>query len=692
MTIKNKHSKFWTTLDTKETARETKLINLHSYRNAISNFISIIVPGQNIPVVFSGQDSYTDGKSVTLSADINNDEIDISCGLALHEASHIRDTDFTVVAGDPYADIDYTYPAPSYFRDVVREFINASNISDSNKKALLTNLSTTASILKDILNVVEDRRIDNNTFKLAPGYRGYYKALYDKYFNADIIAKRLSLPNQKETLSNYIFHFINVASVNRNLSALKGLKSIYKILDLKNIDRLENTEQSFELSKTIFLEILKFVAVQAERDDKKNKGKKGSKDGKNGKDGNDSNEKSILDDSFFPDKDPREPRTSSDSMSKMLRDLDNEQLDLPSDNYNGDLLTKEEKEELAKAITEISDFMNQDTKKTRLSDEDIMVIDAMDSAKTKMTDINNPFQDGDESFNESNIKVLVHNTLTKQFINSELSSLTSKIANYRDEVSEGMIKGTSLGKKLKVRSEQRPTTYVRQRGGKIQNRILAEAGAGNYQLFEKTYIDEYPDAITHISIDGSSSMRGSKFSDSIICAVALAKAADMVEGLDVVISFRGGGSANNKYPEILIAYDSRKDSLSKISNLFPYLACNGTTPEGLCFAAIQNMISKSTHDRNSYFVNLSDGMPMFYYPTKGGTSTYVDSVATKHTKEQIRQFKKKGIKVLSYLISAYTNGAPQKEFTEMYGVDGKCIDVTNIGQITKTMNELFLTK
>jgi len=45
--------------------------------------------------------------------------------------------------------------------------------------------------LKTLINIIEDRRIDNFIYKTAPGYRGYYEALYDKYFNAKIIDKGL---------------------------------------------------------------------------------------------------------------------------------------------------------------------------------------------------------------------------------------------------------------------------------------------------------------------------------------------------------------------------------------------------------------------------------------------------------------------------------------------------------------------
>ena len=45
--------------------------------------------------------------------------------------------------------------------------------------------------VRDLLNIIEDRRIDNWVYKNAPGYRGYYQALYDKYFNSKIIDKAL---------------------------------------------------------------------------------------------------------------------------------------------------------------------------------------------------------------------------------------------------------------------------------------------------------------------------------------------------------------------------------------------------------------------------------------------------------------------------------------------------------------------
>ena len=51
----------------------------------------------------------------------------------------------------------------------------------------------------------------------------------------------------------------------------------------------------------------------------------------------------------------------------------------------------------------------------------------------------------------------------------------------------------------------------------------------------------------------------------------------------------------------------------------------------------------------------------------------------------------RGIKVLSYFVSDY-QVSEHVNFKKMYGKSSKFIDVTNVAQITKTMNELFLKK
>ena len=89
------------------------LLKLAGYRRAIANFVSIVT-GKSIPVEFSGTDSYTDGKRVNISAKLTDKEFDSAVGLALHEGSHIKLTDFKLLA-------ELEDKMPTYIIDMVKE-------------------------------------------------------------------------------------------------------------------------------------------------------------------------------------------------------------------------------------------------------------------------------------------------------------------------------------------------------------------------------------------------------------------------------------------------------------------------------------------------------------------------------------------------------------------------------------------
>ena len=60
--------------------------------------------------------------------------------------------------------------------------------------------------LKNMLNYVEDRRIDYYVFTTSPGYKGYYHSMYDKYFYSKIIDKALqSTEHTDEVIESYMF-------------------------------------------------------------------------------------------------------------------------------------------------------------------------------------------------------------------------------------------------------------------------------------------------------------------------------------------------------------------------------------------------------------------------------------------------------------------------------------------------------
>ena len=189
-------------------------------------------------------------------------------------------------------------------------------------------------------------------------------------------------------------------------------------------------------------------------------------------------------------------------------------------------------------------------------------------------------------------------------------------------------------------------------------------------------------------------MSGSKWNKAMTSAVAMIKACDMAGNIDVVVTTRttNYGSGNGQgVPMIMVAYDSRVDKLQKVKNLFTALDVSGTTPEGLCFEAIEKDLIPGNSNQDSYFINFSDGQP--YY--SNDEINYSGDGAEAHTKKMCDGMRAKGISVLSYFISNYDlddDSYDVKAFKRMYGKDAEFVNATNMMQVAKSMNKKFLTK
>jgi nitric oxide reductase activation protein len=170
----------------------------------------------------------------------------------------------------------------------------------------------------------------------------------------------------------------------------------------------------------------------------------------------------------------------------------------------------------------------------------------------------------------------------------------------------------------------------------------------------------------------------------------------MINNVDLVISYRstqssGGGyrRSDKNYPLMLVAYDSRVDKISKVKNIFNLLHPSGTTPEGLCFEAVMKEIEPASKDKDSYFLNFSDGMPMF----GNDDIDYHHDTAIDHTNKMVKMIRDRGVKVLSYFIGdEYDMERSTRTFKRMYGNDAEFIDVTSVLPVAKTMNKAFLKK
>ena len=196
-------------------------IDLAGHKRAIGNFVRI-VSGQNIPVKFPSRgDSFTDGKSGTIGANINEKNFDYVVGLALHEGSDIAYSDFNAF-GD----------ARNYSK--IREY----ELNSSKKE-----------FFRGMINYIEDRRVDNIVFRNSPGYKGYYHSLYNKYFNGKKVALGLASDMYRDLdLDSYMFRIINFTNEETDFGALPRLLDIYRLIDMKNISRLKSTDDAIELA------------------------------------------------------------------------------------------------------------------------------------------------------------------------------------------------------------------------------------------------------------------------------------------------------------------------------------------------------------------------------------------------------------------------------------------------------------
>jgi hypothetical protein len=89
-----------------------------------------------------------------------------------------------------------------------------------------------------IINFLEDRRIDTISYQSLGGYRPYYEALYDEYFYSDKVEKALAAPEFRvQDMRSFELHLLNMFSDKADPDALVGLREIWNIIDLPNIER-----------------------------------------------------------------------------------------------------------------------------------------------------------------------------------------------------------------------------------------------------------------------------------------------------------------------------------------------------------------------------------------------------------------------------------------------------------------------
>ena len=665
--------------------KSSDLMKLMAYKRSIGNFVNIVT-GKSIPVTFDGrgEDSYTDGQSVTISAKLDDKEFDPVVGLALHEGSHIALTDFETLTEMRNGFLPST---------INKEWLaNRYQCEVGDLQWLISNN------LKSLLNYVEDRRIDNHIYTTAPGYRGYYESMYDKYFHSKVIDKGLqSSEKRDEDWDSYMFRIINLTNENRDLNAVKGLREIWNVLDLRNISRLKTSWDALDVAGQILMIVEKNLAEV-------NQGESSTNDEGNPQEGEENGNAPMSGDMETTPTNGSPMGGEGQGQSSPSNSNDgnesDEQIDSSGDgdvssNQNGaggeyEPLSDRQRKMLENAIEKQNEFMEGEIKKKKISKGDKNKIEQLDKADIRSEVTGKGFDQGHWRHQSQGVQTYVINNLTKGLIDAGMVGMlcTSSWSIDRNEtnVKKGIQLGTLLGKKLKTRNEERSLTTPRMKSGKLSGRMIHEIGFGNFNIFEQTLVSKSTPVLLHISIDASSSMSGKKWSSTQTAAVAIAKAASMTENIKVVISYRGVYYAHGTgcQPLMMVAYDSRKDKFSKIQQLFKYINYDGTTPEGLCYEAILKQLTQTKNGEDTYLINFSDGYPGF----DNNEISYGGPYAVKHTADQVKKIRQAGVKILSYFISdGYGWGSDS--FREMYGKDAEFIDVENVTLLAKTLNKKF---
>ena len=657
-----------------------KLVKLSNYRRAITNFVKIVTK-QDIPVQWAGSMSYTDGKSITLSTDIKDNNFDVTVGLALHEASHIILTNFDSLERLR----KLQYPSVKAFDMLFPH-----------------NLDT----IKSLLNWVEDRRIDNFIFTTSPGYKAYYHKLYDYYWNSKDITKGfLSAKHREVTVDNYMFHIINMMNPSFNTKAMPRLDEIAKLVDLRNIVRVKSTDESMEIAVAIAHIIFEEVANSGNKaqqkpqptddmDEQDGTGMSMSGDGADGTD--DDGDSADGDDSI-----PTEEMTQSE-----LNAID-KAIDKQKDFLDGKTGKKSATKKLAKQLDKVAE---QSIEVQTVGGEDgVGNITALLYDFTNNTKVLEAAALADKLMALENSKGAYSD---KEAIRSEIQNLldtdvmhTYISSNYSEQIQAGYEMGGLLGKRLQLHNETRERVDTRLRSGRIDNKRLAHAGYGIESIFKQIHVDKYKKANLHISLDGSGSMGGSKWENTIRMTAAIVKAATYTQNINVQVSVRITVSAGaGDTPANVMMYDSRKNKLNQFTSAFKLFSPMSMTPEGLCFEAMikKNLLLSSTSDVDSYFLNLSDGGP--------GCTNYNGDAAVRHTKKQVDKMKTVfNMQVISFFITSVSTSLDKEEayarlvqrfneeygegrnFKLMYGKDATVVAADNAIQIAKELNKKFLT-
>ncbi len=496
--------------------------------------------------------------------------------------------------------------------------------------------------MEGVYFMIEYWRIDHLTVKSSPGYKEYIKAAYHKIFNPELTIELLNRQRNNYYRIKYFFYFFALAA-DCKLYKTDISKKIYyeeslfiklqQLVDINSVSRLQSSHKALDLA----IQVWELIDEYATR---------------------------VLPEQLAPNEDTfnmkleNEPDSLEESESQGYAE---EQFSLAGLNIPKKSISVARKSDLNHILA--------------------------NTCSKYYTD-----------YEGKKIKVVVVNELTRDLIYSGRHPFfnTQSVHHTEEAIRDGINLGKQLARKIAFRNDLHETRYSRLESGKIDRRLLHSVAYGNKEVFYKTQEEPFTTVNFHISIDGSHSMSGSCFLRSLKTAVAIAQAADLVKNTNVTISLRYHTiDATATLPLLLVAYDSLRDKISKIKQLFRYLAATGPTPEGLCYPAITDLMDKKAMmnaQTDNYFINLYDGMPGFVIEDE---CIYEGEPAMEHTRNEVLRMRRNGFKILSYYVvspewKVRDVNAIFEYFKYMYGKDAQMINLNALGELACSLNRLLI--
>jgi len=627
---------------------------LAAVRRAVGNFVRILTNDDEIVVVFNdGSDSYTDGKYVVISAESDPSKFDVLVGTSLHEGAHC-------VFSQALLDMLKSYK----FEDMVIDRFGSEHITP----------------VHNITNALEDRRIDSEVYRRAPGYRPYYQSMYDHHWNAKDIAKAIIRTESLRvpTIDSYMFRIINITNPAIKYMMDKHLPEFRKIYDtfgLNNILRFSNPDGTVKAEELVncAMDIYQIILDnKVDVDAPQQQNQSGDVDGDSIADDN------LVDSSDSSDGDDNGTQSTQSQMS-------DENIEKAVANELGKNNLGKSDPNVDKIMQEMIDFLNGNTKKKKITKKMDQAVKTMEESDIVVSSIMINGQ------TYPYIRVPRLTASSKSVL--PLSMFSSWKHNNSDLVRSGRRLGQIMVDRIKIRHDSNETKFSRRPLGKIDRRLIHSLGTDNHNVFFNKVVQDYKNSIIYLTVDCSSSMYGRKWDESVILTTGLAYAATKINNFDVVVNLRYGLDSIWS----INMFDSRREPFSHFERWMSDFIPQNTTPESIVYDIEKDFIEGlKTTDNNVYFITMTDGGAN-YTPAGRNRWSYEDyhngEGAYRHCRQMLKRFREAGIECLSYFICTtgkyYRGDYEETAFKSSYGKDGVMIPMDNFSMISKTLNDLL---